>query len=100
MAPTTPKTRSGLKVWLETICPARGELDEADDGGERGALDELHQEANRRRQRDAERLRQDDVAHARDIAAAERLRGLGLAARHAPGSRRARFRPGTRWHGA
>ena len=38
------------------------QLGEADDGGERGALDELHQEADRRRAARCEGLRQDDVA--------------------------------------
>src|SRR4051794_35351713 len=42
--------------------PCAGELDEADDRGERGALDELHQEADSRRQRQPQRLRRDDVA--------------------------------------
>ena len=51
-----------------------GHLDEADDGGERRALDHLHQEADGRRQGDLEGLRQDDVAHARHVVQAERGR--------------------------
>src|SRR6266851_1424042 len=41
--------------------PGARQLDEADDRGDRGALDELDREADGRRDRDARRLRQDDV---------------------------------------
>ena len=56
-----------------------GELGEADDRGERRALDQLHQEADGRRHRDLAGLRQDHVAHAGEVAQAERGRGLPLA---------------------
>src|SRR5688572_27649742 len=45
-----------------------GQLDEADDGSERRALDHLHRKADSRRDSDARSLRQDDVAHLLDIA--------------------------------
>ncbi len=58
-----------------------GQVDEADDGGERRALDHLHREADRRRDGDAQRLRQDHVAHLLDIGEGERFAGFPLALR-------------------
>src|SRR5438132_5536270 len=68
--------------WLERrrahhLACAR-ELDEAEDGGERGALDELHQEADGRRQRQPQRLRRDDVAKLLPGGEAEAGAGLPL----------------------
>ena len=42
--------------------PGAGEFDEADDRGDRRVLDHLHGKADGGRQRDAQGLRQDDVA--------------------------------------
>ena len=60
----------GLKVALVIMRAGLGQLDEADHRGQRRALDHLHQEADRRRHRDAQRLRQDHVAQL--LAEAER----------------------------
>src|SRR3954471_21637915 len=59
-----------------------GQLDEADDRGERRALDDLYGEADGRRDRDARGLRQDDVAHLLDVAEREAGGGLPLALRY------------------
>src|SRR2546428_12967315 len=48
-----------------------GQLDEADDRGERGALDDLYREPHRRRDRDARGLRQDHVSHLLAVAGGE-----------------------------
>ena len=50
------------------------QLDEADDRGERGVLDDLHHEADRRRRRDPDRLRQDHLDHALGPAQRQALR--------------------------
>src|SRR5579862_9428163 len=55
-----------------------GQLDEADHGGQRGVLDELDQEADRRRDGEARRLRHDDVAQLLAEREAERAAGLPL----------------------
>src|ERR1700757_2695755 len=55
-----------------------GQLDEADHGRERGVLDELHQEADGRRDGEARRLRHDDVAQLLVERQAERAAGLPL----------------------
>src|SRR4051794_25522306 len=59
-----------------------GQLDEANDRGERGALDDLYGEADGRRDRDARGLRQDDVAHLLDVAEREAGGRLPLALRY------------------
>src|SRR5882757_11225496 len=52
----------GLEGGVVDQLPGPGEIDEADHRDDRGVLHQLHQEADARRQRDAQRLRQDDVA--------------------------------------
>src|SRR5439155_3336630 len=59
-----------------------GQFDEADDRGERRALDDLHGETNGRRDRDARGLRQDDVAHLLDVAERQSGGRLPLALRY------------------
>jgi hypothetical protein len=59
-----------------------GQLDEADDRGERGPLEQLHEEADGRRQRQFEGLRHDHVEHAAAGGEAESICRLALAARH------------------
>src|SRR5260221_6867543 len=58
-----------------------GELDEADERGDRRALDELHDEADGRRDRDAHRLRQDDVPELLGEAEGEALGSFPLRSR-------------------
>src|SRR5260221_6795716 len=55
-----------------------GQLDEADDRGDRGALDQLDHEADGRRDRDARRLRQVDVPKLLGEADREAFGGLPL----------------------
>src|SRR6185295_19479162 len=59
-----------------------GQFDEADDRGERRALDDLHGETNGRRDRDARGLRQDHVAHLFDVVEREAGGSLPLALRY------------------
>src|SRR5476649_696550 len=54
------------------------QLDEADDGSDRRALDELDGEAHRRRDRDSRRLGQDDVPELLGITERQAFRGLPL----------------------
>src|SRR6266567_806712 len=56
-------------------------LDESDDRRDRRALDQLHQETHRRRDRDSKRLRQNDVAKLRRRGKRERRSRLPLLAR-------------------
>ena len=79
--PTRPNTRNGSERHVVDDLPGAGDLDEADDRGERRALHQLHQEADGGRDGDLAGLRQDHVAHARQVAQAERSRGLPLAGR-------------------
>src|SRR3954447_3164356 len=58
--------------------PLARQFDEADHGGERCVLDELHEEANRRRDGDAYGLRHDDVAQLLGKAQAQRGSSLPL----------------------
>src|SRR6266702_5349798 len=58
-----------------------GQFDEADDRGERRALDHLDREADGRRNRNARGLRQDDVAHLLDIRERQAGGGFPLALR-------------------
>src|SRR5206468_5797966 len=55
-----------------------GQFDEADDRGQRGALDNLDRETDGRRDGDPRGLRQDDVAHLLDVAEREAGRGFPL----------------------
>src|SRR5471032_2158625 len=57
------------------------QLDEADDGGDRGALDELDGKAHGRRDRDPRRLGQDDVPELLGVTERQAFRGLPLRAR-------------------
>src|SRR5579872_225672 len=59
-----------------------GEVDEADDRGERRAFNDLHGEADGRRNRDPECLRQDHVPHLVDIAHGERVGRFPLSLRN------------------
>src|SRR5260221_2829100 len=59
-----------------------GELDEADEGGQRRILDDLHHDADGRRGRHADGLRNDDVPKLLYATEAERGRTLPLRARH------------------
>ena len=59
-----------------------GQLHETDHRRQCRALDDLHQEADGRRDRDPHRLRQDDVAQLFDEVQRQALRGLPLAARN------------------
>src|SRR5829696_1519754 len=59
-----------------------GQLDEADGGRERGVLDELDQEPDRGGDRDADRLRHNDVAELIEKPEAERRSRLPLGARN------------------
>jgi hypothetical protein len=81
-APTIPKTVSGSKDLIGDDVAGAREFGETHDRCQRGALDQLYKEADRRGQRDTERLRQDDVLRARYVSEAEGLCGLGLAARN------------------
>src|SRR5690242_10573894 len=58
------------------------QFDEADHRGERRVLDQLHQEADRRRDRDAEGLGHDHVTELLAEAEPQRRRRLPLLARH------------------
>src|ERR1700733_738672 len=58
-----------------------GQFDEADDRGECGALDHLNRKTDRRRDRDAQGLRQNHIAHLLDVGEREAGRRLPLAAR-------------------
>src|SRR5471032_2586801 len=57
------------------------QLDEADDGGDRGGFDELDGKAHRRRDRDPRGLRQDHVPELLGIAERQAFRGFPLRAR-------------------
>eukprot|EP01022_Parablepharisma_sp_SALTPOND_P000591 TRINITY_DN1031_c0_g5_i1.p1 TRINITY_DN1031_c0_g5~~TRINITY_DN1031_c0_g5_i1.p1 ORF type:complete len:1047 (+),score=351.32 TRINITY_DN1031_c0_g5_i1:737-3877(+) len=54
--------QEGLEGRIADQLARLGQFHQADDGGDRGVLDDLHQEAHGGRQRDAHRLRQDHVA--------------------------------------
>src|SRR5271155_38520 len=62
--------------------PGASELDKADNRSDRGALDQLDRETNRRWDRDARRLRQDDVPELFGKAEREAFRGLPLRPRN------------------
>ncbi len=62
--------------------PGAGELGEADERGDRRALDDLHHQPDRRRQHQAERLGHDDEPERRHEAETERPRHLPLPDRH------------------
>ena len=66
---------------LHAVADVR-ELDDADDVGERRVLEERDDVVHERRQRDLERLREDDVGRRLERREPERARRLGLAARH------------------
>ena len=66
---------------LVRCVPALVKLVEADDRGQRRALDQLHQKADGRRHRDAQGLRQDHILHLLQKVQAEAGAGLPLAAR-------------------
>src|SRR5208282_6087821 len=72
----------GLKRHVDDELPGAGQLDEADDGRNRRALDELHQETDGRRDGDAHRLRQDHEAQLVDVAQGEAGRRLPLGRRN------------------
>ena len=65
---------------VHDLCRAR-ELDEADDRGKRRAFQKLYQEADRRRNRDAQRLRHDYEAKLLRVVERERACPFPLAAR-------------------
>ena len=88
----------GLEGRVVDQLPGAGQLDEADDRDDRGVLDQLHQEADGRRQRDAHRLRQDDVAVLLRPGAAPATPRPPIAAAARPGCSRARSRRDRRWH--
>ena len=63
-----------------------------DRGAERGVLDQVEVLVADRRDRDSERLREDDVPHSLEPAERDRVGGLPLARAGPPGSSRARSR--------
>ena len=76
--------------------PGAGDLDEADDRGERRALHQQHQEADGRRDGDPAGLRQDHVAHAATGGAGRARSRPPIGRWESPRCSRARSRRGTR----
>src|SRR6478736_8768248 len=74
--------RERLKDRVVDKLAGLGELDEADNRGQRGVLDDLHEEADGRRRGDAHRLRQDHQPHALDAGERQAFGGFPLRLGH------------------